>query len=583
MMGRDRVTTRFGPSRSVDAVANPDRRALLRRGAHFFGPAVAESAQHAIQPTFMRRPDRPGPRQKMTRMPAPPPAAVIATTRLGYGPRPGDIAAFNALGGTETARLTAWLDQQLDPASIDDSVADARMSAAGFTTLGKSLPQLWNDHHVVEPEWEIRIQPFLETERATLLRAVYSRRQLFEVMVDFWHNHFSIFAYEFIIAPVWAWQDREIIRANALGNFRQMLGGVAKSPPMLYYLDNRVSSADFPNENYARELIELHTVGADAYFGAIDQAAVPTDSNGTPLGYVDADVTAAARCLTGWTISDRSWDPDFGNTGEFLYHAPWHDNDPKTVLGIDLPANQAALKDGEDLLDALAAHPATGRFVAGKLARRILGDFPPSEVVEAAADVFTAAVAAPDQIAQTLRTIVLHPSFLSTWGDKVKRPLETLTSAMRGGEADWDFAIGADDTNTLLWRFNQAGQPLFSWHPPNGYPDVKFAWNSTAPLVMSWKVINWLTDVRDPSENYRIDPLSATPPDVRSAEALATFWIQRILGRPMPGPEHDEIVSFMAQGHNPNLDLPLDTSESTQERLRAMVGLIFMSPAFLWR
>lgn len=362
-----------------------------------------------------------------------------------------------------------------------------------------------------------------------------------------------------------------------------MLEAVAQSPGMLYYLDNRDNSADGPNENYARELMELHTLGADAFYGSIPQNQVPTDPQGNPLGYCDEDVTAAARCLTGWTLRDRPWDPDFGDTGEFFVHEPWHDTDEKHVLGATLPAGRTGLEDGRDFLDLLANHPATGRFVATKLCRRLLSDQPPDQLVEQAAALFTAQVAAPDQIRQVVELILLSTEFANTWAEKVKRPFEIAVGALRSCAADWNFALDDEDTDTLLWRYYGTGHPLFSWHPPNGYPDFKHVWTTTSPRVMTWRLANWFSEVQDDLDNYRLDILGQTPAGVRSSVALADFWTNQVLGQQMPAAEQTELVEFMAQGHNPSYDLPLDNDEDTQSRLRAMVGLIFMSPAFLWR
>ncbi len=516
-------------------------------------------------------------------VPAPPSAAVIALSRLGFGPRPGDVEAFDALGADDAERLTAYVDQQLDPDSIDDSAAEARIALSGFTTLDKPLEQLWLDHVVNTDDWEVIMQPFYETELATFLRAIHSEKQLLEVLADFWHNHFNVYAYEYPFGPVWPHTDRDAIRAHALGNFRQLLEAVAKTPAMLWYLDNALNSLEDANENYARELMELHTLGADAYLGSISQDEVPVDGEGRPIGFVEEDVIAAARCLTGWTVSDRDWDPDIGNTGLFLYHDPWHDHDPKTVLGADLPASQPPMQDGLDLLDLLSAHPATARFIATKLCRRLIGDSVPESVVDAAAAVFLAEADAPDQLAQVVRTIVLSDEFLSTWGDKVKRPLEIAMSAFRGAGGDLPFVLRDDATNYFLWAYYIIGQPLFSWHPPDGYPDVKVAWNTTSPRVMCWRLANTLMMLYDQNESFYFDILGQTPQEVRSAEDLVSFWTERILGRPAAAPETAELVDFMAQGHNPTFDLPLDTDEDTQTRLRALIALIFMSPSFLWR
>jgi uncharacterized protein (DUF1800 family) len=349
--------------------------------------------------------------------PALPPLAVVLLNRAGFGPRPGDLAAFAALGGTDAARLQAWVDQQLDPATIDDSEAEARIAASGYTTLGKSLAQLWADHVVPDNlPWQDRIRPIAETTLATFLRGVYSRRQLFEVLVEFWHNHFSVYGWEFYEAPTWVHYDRDVIRANALGNFRQLLEAVTRSTPMLLYLDNWLNSEDGPNENYARELLELHTLGDDSYFGTVPRSEVPLDGGGVQVGFVDEDVFAVTRALTGWSLDgDPWWDLESGNGG-YLYRPDWHDTGAKNVLGVELPAGQPAEKDGQDVFDLLASHPATGRFVAGKLCRRLLGDFPPAALVDAAAAVFTAQAAAPDQIAQVVRTILLSPEFAATFG-----------------------------------------------------------------------------------------------------------------------------------------------------------------------
>ena len=512
-----------------------------------------------------------------------PPLGVIALNRLGFGPRPGDLAAFDALGPDDPARLAAYLDEQLDPGTIDDAVCDARLAASGYATLGKSLGQLWADHVVANPTWKVRMQPVNETTLATFLRAVYSKRQLFEVMVDFWHNHFSIYAWESYEGPTWVHYDRDVIRAHALGNFRQMLEAVARSTPMLLYLDNWRNSADGPNENYARELLELHTLGAEHYFGAVPRSQVPADGSGLQEGFCDEDVFAVTRCLTGWSLdADPWWKLKSGNGG-YRYRADWHDGGTKNVLGVTLSAGQPDEKDFLDVLDLLATHPGTATFVCRKIARRLIGDFPPQTVVDAAAQVFLAHVASGDQIARVVRSIAESQAFRDTWGEKVKRPFEIVTSALRAADANFPFVEGDPDTDSFDWRFYQTGHYPFDWHPPNGYPDFREAWVSTGPRVLTWKLTNWLVDVHDDLGNHRLDAMAATPAGVRSANALADFWIDRILGRPMDAADRQEVVEFMAQGINPSFDLPLDGDEDLRHRLQSMVGLIFLSPEFLWR
>ncbi len=517
--------------------------------------------------------------------PALPPLAVIALNRLGFGPRPGDIAAFNALGASDTARLTAYVDQQLNPGAIVDTECNNRLAAAGFTTLGKTLAQLFQQHHVADPEWQVRIQPASETELAAWCRAVYSKRQLFEVLVDFWHNHFNVYAWEFIEGPLWVHYDRDVIRAHALGNFRQMLKSVAKSPAMLVYLDNFISFADGYNENYSRECLELHGLGAENYLGVMPQDQVP-GYPASPVGYVHDDVVNLARALTGWTFG-INWVWQNPNDGQFLYREDLHDTGAKRFLGLAMPAGQSAATDGEAALDRITAHPGTGRYVARKLCRRLISDDPPQSLVNQAAALFTSLVSASDQIKQVVRFIVLSNEFKTTWGEKIKRPFEVAVSALRAGNANFRFTLAddadGDDVNTLHWLYNQGGQALFSYHPPNGYPDVRADWQSANPRVALWRTVNWLIDSRDGANQFRLNLLAATPASARSANELADFWIDRVFGRPLPAAERQEIVDFMAQGHNPDFDLPLAADSDTQDRLRSMVGLLFMSPEFHWR
>lgn len=517
--------------------------------------------------------------------PALPPLAVIALNRMGFGPRPGDIQAFNALGATDTARLTAYVDQQLDPGSIADPDLNARLATAGFTTLAKSLAQLFHDHHVVDPEWSVRIQPATETELAAWYRAVYSKRQLLEVLADFWHNHFNVYAWEFIEGPVWVHYDRDVIRAHALGNFRQMLEAMCKAPAMLVYLDNFISFADGYNENFARELLELHSLGAENYLGVLPQEQVPGYPN-APVGYVHDDVIAIARALTGWTF-DIDWIWGNGNTGQFVYRDDLHDTQPKTFLGLAMPGGQTAAQDGALALDRIAAHPGTARFICRKLCRRLVSDIPPESLVQSAATLFQNLVAAPDQLKQVVRHILLAAEFRTTWGEKIKRPFEVAVSALRAANANfrfvWEDNQDGWDTGALHWLYNAAGQELFANHPPNGYPDVRAKWQSANPRVALWRTVNWLIEAQDAGGTWRLDVLAQTPPGVRSATELADFWIDRVYGRALPAADRQEVIEMMAQGHNPDLDLPLDTDESTRDRLRAMVGLLFMAPEFLWR
>jgi len=503
---------------------------------------------------------------------------TIALNRAGFGVAPGDLAHFDSLGADDAERMAAWVEWQLKPAAIGDDELEARLKASLFTTLDKSLEELWQDHWLPDDiKWEDRMRPFMESQAAVFLRAVYSRRQLNEVLGDFWHNHFNVYGWHDEVGPVFVHWDRDVIRANMLGNFREMIEAVTSATAMLFYLDNAYSTSEGPNENYARELMELHTLGAKHYMGAIPANQVPVDEDGVPVAYVDEDVREMARCLTGWTVN-----PD---TGEFFYFDDWHDHDAKRVLGLELPAGLPPMEDVRRVLDRLASHSGTARFIAEKLCRRLVADDPPEPLVAAAAAVFLDNASEPDQLARVVRTILLSEEFAATWGKKVKRPFELVVSAMRAMNPDFVMDSTQDLTWAILWIFADTGQAPYEWRPPTGYPDRREHWLGTASVVAAWRMINWMTGLvfPDGSGTHPFDVVAATPPTLQTAEELADYWIGRVLGREIASADRDRIVAFMAQGRLPDVPLPVETDEPAQERLRTMAGLISSSPEAFWR
>ncbi|HAJ34490.1 MAG TPA: DUF1800 domain-containing protein [Chloroflexi bacterium] len=505
---------------------------------------------------------------------------VIALNRMAFGPRPGDLDALMALGSDSVARLQAYVEQQTNPATIDDSACDAMIAAQGFTTLGKSRQQLWLDHVVKQNvTWDERMQPARETLHATFLRAVYSKRQLVEVLADFWHNHFNVYGWDSWSAGTWVYYDRDVVRGNLFGNFRQMLGAVAKSAAMLYYLDNVSNTSAGPNENYARELFELHGLGAENYFGVASIVGpdgkylhpAPKDASGNPLMYVDEDIYAATQCFTGWRIDQA--------TGEFRFEDAVHAKYSKIVLAQATPSG-AGVQDGEFVLDLIANHVGTARYISRKLCRRLISDDPPESVVQAAADVFYSQRNAPDQLKQVVRTILLSPEFSTTWGQKIKRPFEYVVSLLRASNANFAWS------DSFRYRYEAMGQALFSWRPPDGYPDRKENWSSTMPMLQRWRMCNWLMDgwkvggSGEDKDNPRIDCRSQMPAEVTTPIAIVDYWAQRILGRNLPDDERQPLIDFMAAGRKPENSLPAD---QINDRLRFLVGLIFMAPSFQWR
>lgn len=605
--------------RETARLALPSRRDILKLGAAISGALAVGAAYDGVRADD-EAPLSFGASQADEANVALPSLAVVALNRLAWGPRPGDpftsIEAFNVLGPDDASRLAAYVNQQLDPAFLatpDDSDARIAAAATNLPSLNMTLPQLWEAYFKAQNA--DRSRPVRDVRVATLLRAIYSRRQLFEVMVDFWHNHFNIFAWDGAYASAtWVHYDRDVIRAHALGNFRAMLEAVAKSPAMLYYLDNFISQGASFNENWARELMELHTLGAENYLGTADPMTVPTDPvSGLHVGYVDNDVYDAARCFTGWRVNNgQSGAP--GNDGTFYYHAPWHDRANKFVLGVYIPADQGPEVDGKQVLDMLARHPGTGRFIVRKLWRRLIGDNAPEPGVadpffDAVAKTFTDNWQNPDQIRLVVQQLLLGvpasgtspaiPSpFATTWGQKIKRPHEALYSALRALNAE--IIVDSGGLSSLWSSYDAIGQQHFGRRPPDGYPDVRDAWTNSTSMLYRWRMFNSLMEgsyySTSSSTGVRVDnnALIGVMGGANTPNTIADFWINRLLGRPMDDPAHRAEVVRMMQGWDtgnsstsvkpvytdPNAVM---TATDISNRLRRMIAVILMSPEFQWR
>ena len=514
---------------------------------------------------------------RKTGKPPIPALEVLVFNRLAFGWRPGDLEAFQKLPGAKDKKLQTWLEDQLNPEKLDDAVCDGKLK--DFESLPKSLEVSWTDYFKnLDEKDDKKYQkmgiPTLETRLATITRMVFSQRQLLEVMVDFWHNHFNVHPErDDSIRPTFMSYDRDVIRANAFGNFRTLLEAVAKHPAMLRYLDNASSNRGGPNENYARELFELHTMGAENYRGVGRQRDVPGYSQGQPEAYVDDDVYEATRCFTGWRIDDNTDEPGFQNTGQFAFFQPWHDRFQKTVLGRYMPPDQPATKDGQDVLDMLAAHPGTARYIARKLVRRLISDKPPQNVIDAAAKVFLDKKNAPDQIKHVIRSIVLSKEFAITWGEKIKRPLERFISGLRILETD--LKLNED----MLWTTYYLGQAVFDHRPPDGYPDFREAWGSSSSLLRSWQFMNGLAHNWD--DKFKSEVMK-TNNERRKPVEIADFWLERLLGRkPHPLDIRDDLVKFLAD--NGDITQPISNDDALNWRVQSAVGFILMSPDFFWK
>jgi uncharacterized protein (DUF1800 family) len=419
-------------------------------------------------------------------------ATLHVLNRVAFGPRPGDLERVGAIGREN------YIDQQLHPERIADEALNERLAALtalpisahdfavryylpmiaardAFARRLKLDPKLEPITTPEETEFQRENQQvFTELQNQKLLRAVYSERQLQEVLTDFWFNHFNVDARKVEDRPVVVQYERDVIRPHVLGKFRDLLDATAKSPAMLFYLDNWLSSAPPPppvavpgrrlpaasakpaaparglNENYARELMELHTLGVDG-------------------GYTQADVVAVARCFTGWTMKKPR-----EATG-FEFNDKMHDHGEKRVLGHRIKGGRG-IEDGEEVLDILAGYPSTARFIATKLVRRFVADEPPPALVDRAAKTFRKT---DGDLRAVMRTILLSPEFAAppAYRAKIKTPLEFVASALR--------ATGASITNprAFVGSIASLGEPLYQYQAPTGYGDRASVWVNTGTLV----------------------------------------------------------------------------------------------------
>jgi uncharacterized protein (DUF1800 family) len=501
---------------------------------------------------------------------------IHVLNRLGFGARPGDVEKVKAMG------LQKYIDQQLDPSKIDDSVAEAKVKGldifgmstadlfAKYPNPGALLRQLEgnrpgqqqqqpaaNDDQMTDKERQERQQKLREIYAKydlrpagqmlpqivsnRVLRAVYSERQLQEVMVDFWQNHFNVFAGKAAVRWYIPSYERDVIRKNALGNFKDLLLGTAQHPAMLFYLDNFESvspNAQAPgnnqnaqrlqqmirsgqpippqarqrmkdqfglndaqldqrlkemrknppqqqqrrgiNENYARELMELHTLGVDG-------------------GYTQKDIIEVAKCFTGWTIADpRGYRRSAANmitgdedrriarlqrqagvtddleSGEFYFNPRWHEGGAKMVLGQKV--DEGGVKDGLKVIDILVKNPATAKFIAKKLAVKFVSDNPDEGLVKRVAEAFTKS---SGDIKTTLRALFTDKEFFAAenYRAKIKTPFELAVSSIR--------AVGGN-TNAgpaMMAMLNKLGEVPYGYQAPTGYPDAAEDWVNTGALL----------------------------------------------------------------------------------------------------
>lgn len=445
--------------------------------------------------------------------------------RATYGPRPGQIAEVERLGRER------WLEQQLDYDNIRDTALDWRLRR--YDTLQMKPRDLLS---FGRDQWYVAN----ELARATLIRAIFSERQLYEVMVGFWSDHFSIYHFKNdmeIVVFLKTVDDREVIRRHALGKFGDLLRASAHSPAMLYYLDNTSNEQSHPNENYAREIMELHTLGVDG-------------------GYTERDIQEVARCFTGWTADER---------GEFTFKGEWHDLGAKTVLGHEIPA-RGGKEDGDRVLDILTNHPSTARFICTKLVRRFVADNPPTAIIEACVKTWNET---EGDIRCILRTLFNHPDFDNA-PSKFKRPFEYVVSLLRATNANYD---GDAD---LITRLEQMGQRPFAWVTPDGYPDEADIWANN--IFSHWEFARDLAEGSIPGVEVDLWKIAEHVGVHRDAERMLAFFGRLMLKRDLNDQEKSALQDFLSKQGPVNL-----RNDADRQRMSRTLGLLFQVPAYQWR
>jgi len=508
---------------------------------------------------------------------------IHALNRLTFGARPGDVQKVRSTG------LDKWVDLQLHPERIDDSSLQKFLDL--YSVMKQDQNNLLREFNQGQRERRLakreagdsgmrqarRMDPDLqqiaqnrrrmmgELQSSRVAHAVAGNRQLEEVMTDFWLNHFNVFAQKGAPEPYYlAEYERDVIRPHSLGKFRDLLESVAKSPAMLFYLDNARSMADTTrprlasinrnprrllradpdmrqrlnqlrngglNENYGRELLELHTLGVDG-------------------GYSQQDVINVARALTGWTIRP----PAAG--GGFIFRPEMHDAGEKIVLGHKLKANRG-IEDGEDVLDIVSRHPSTAKYIAAKLARRFISDNPPQAVVDRAAQVF---MKSDGDIREVVRAIITSNEFYSrqAFRSKVKSPFEVVVSAMRAMNA------APDSTPRTAQMIAYLGQPIYGHQAPNGWPETGDAWMNTGAILNRINFGMAAAANRIPGANVRsipgIDSL-VTAPRQKQVDAVVSV----LLG----GSVSPDTRAVLMSGENPLLANAKPAEDTTTQTMDA--------------
>ena len=501
----------------AEEAAPASRRALLTAGAALLAAAIAPRGAAA---QGVKRP-RPGPIPVTPNIPNETPLAPLEwasdTTRLlrriTYGVTQSDLAAARKYG------FRGYLERQLDYRNVDDSAVEAFV-AAKYPLLTQTTDQL-----AVAGETPV----YQQLQYSTIYRAAFSNRQLYERMVEFWSDHFNISMGK--VSYLKAVDDRDVIRKNALGKFRDLLYASAKSGAMMSYLDQNQSRNTAPNQNYARELMELHTLGVDG-------------------GYTQTDVAELSRVLTGWTIAGR---------GVFTFNPSLHDWGAKTVLGLNIPASSptlgaAGIQEGEKVLDLLLAHPSTANYIATKMLRWFITYDPTREQVSAVATTY---LKTGGDIKSMIRT-TLNSAWVRDAPMKFKRPFHLVVSSLRAA------APTVTNVGGVNGQLTNTGQPLFYWDTPDGYPDTAEYWAGN--VMTRWNYASYLNALSAGEVIVNPTPLmSGNTAD----STVAAIDVQMFAGE-MDGPTRTALVAYLKGG------------TFSAARVRETMALAMSANSFQW-
>ena len=515
----------------------------------------------------------------------------FALNRISYGIKQDELQKLESMGWTK------WVDLQLSLQNDDEcntrisqlkyslEFDDDKQKTVAIENYARSASELWGTIKNQEnPPEHLYRRSHIETALVTWTKCIYSKNQLYELMVEFWHNHFNVSIEKqdtiSLLLPVY---DKDIIRKHTYGNFRTFLEAVATSPCMLYYLDNESSKASPANENYVRELFELHSLGAMHYYNHIynDWKQVPGATEGKAEGYIDEDVYEAARAFTGWTVASGREEEDFKfpDTGAFYYYDQWHDHYQKRILGYEFKSHQDTMKDGHMVLDLVAYHPGTAKHLCTKLCTWLIGNEPPKAAIDAAIKTWTTNNKASDQIAKTIRTILLSKAFEQGLNNKVKRPNHLLFSFVR------QLNLQVTPNTSWLWLLRNLGYKQFTWPLPTGHPDTNDYWINPDMLLKRWNSIVQLIYMQREAgdglsfskETILLSPFTPT--------TIINYWSQKFIGSDLDDVTLNKVKQKLVDNLGDIRDedwkiMATNYAEDFEHKLIQLIGLLALMPEF---